>query len=118
MAIKSIELEWDGDPAPFCCPVCGQHLITENPDDTNCDHVLFTYIDNGDAPIYIRDDIREDFPEITKRIEDGEEDDPLEALLNTLDLNSGLCITLTNNGVSCGPCSTTISVGIQWDMQE
>jgi len=42
---KSVNLEWQGDPPVFYCPVCGKDIITsEGESDVWCNHIKFLYI--------------------------------------------------------------------------
>ncbi|WP_320056539.1 hypothetical protein [Desulfuromonas thiophila] len=45
MAMPMIELNFTGDPAPFCCPVCGHQIYTEKADGSFCKHVVFSLVD-------------------------------------------------------------------------
>lgn len=115
--MKKFSMEWDGDPAPFCCPVCGHMVYGEHADDTYCSHILFASIEDFGVH-YVREDIAKTHQDLFREDDEPEivaEADIVAELCRRIKSRSAVCFTITTNGIACGPCSTTFSVGVDWE---
>ena len=129
MSVPIVKLEWNGDPAPFYCPVCGKVVFDVDSDEDYCKHIIFTYIDVvGEyesipehllekAGQYLKENGTVCFdcePELIEYCMHADFFDFLDALSYTIDSPSAFIISLTTNGMACGPCSCTPVIGVDF----
>jgi len=109
---KSVNLEWQGDPPVFYCPVCGKDIITsEGESDVWCNHIKFLYIyETGE--FYKMDKTYESL--LTENDYNSDED-IVELLMKKVDSKSAIALNFTTNGVACGPMSSTVAFGLDFD---
>ena len=112
---RCVDLEWQGDPPEFYCPVCGKAIVTlKGPSDERCGHVKFLYVyEAGDFEF-----ITEDYSSLLENYDDESDDDIIEFLINKTESKSLVALNLTTHGIDCGPVSFTVCFGVDFDPQK
>jgi hypothetical protein len=107
-----VDLEWQGDPPEFYCPVCGTAIVTENgPNEDRCEHVNFLYVhEAGDFEF-----IDSKYKSFLKEFDDDLHDDIIEFLMEKANSTSAIALNLTTNGMDSGPVSFTVTFGMDFN---
>src|SRR6056297_1425597 len=101
------ELDYRGLPPEIHCPVCGSEITGTL--DIPCEHLLFSYVYEVGEFSQVPERINNEYGDKIDELEHSEMEDPPEKLVNTIDKDSVLCLTVTTTGISCGPVSSTYS---------
>lgn len=109
---RVVNLEWQGAPPEFYCPVCGKAVTTENgPSDNICGHVKFLYVYEAGEFEFI-DGKYESF---LKEFDYESDDDLIEFLMKKIKSESAIAFNLTTSGMDCGPVSFTVTYGVDFN---
>lgn len=107
-----VDLEWQGDLPEFYCPVCGKAVTTENgPSDDICGHVKFLYVDEvGEFEF-----IDSNYESLLKEFDYESDDDQIEFLMKKVKSESAIAFNLTTSGIACGPVSSSVTYGVDFN---
>ena len=94
--MQTINIKEREDNLSNYCPVCGVCSASAEGEITPCPHLLFVYLNIGDGLMYLRDDLKKDFPNEDDLSKDVDE---MEYLLS-LDLDRSFAIEETGTGPS------------------
>ena len=117
MALQQVQLRFQSDPAPFCCPACGHQIFTDTADGSFCDHIVFSFEYMTMESIWNNDTHENTFliaaeQEATKKPEwNGDIDDFLhdlsfdevvDLMARTINTPSAFMLSINNWGIGCG----------------
>lgn len=133
-----VKLDWNGMIPDVHCPVCGKTWWAQDVEFESCEHLLFGYVIEAGCFEYITDEFQ-DFIETEAKniiatmrinipkenvedelnleeidIEDELDCELLEQVLEKYNSSSAFTLSLTTNGIACGPISSTLYVGIDF----
>jgi hypothetical protein len=127
----TISIDWEGDsPSPaILCPITGKIVLAgydpatgeyaegvSEPQYENIPTATFYYLDELDEFLFIRNDIREAIDAYRKDLPSHKSEDLSDYdILSSGEIAFGkipLIFALTTHGMSCGPVSSTVRVGL------
>jgi hypothetical protein len=106
------ELRLELSHLDFFCPVTGQRILSYESYAAS-PATVFTYLDElGDF-----EDVIPEFRTLFDEVQDDIDDHgaAFEGFKNRVENDSIVCFSITTRGMSCGPASSTVRIGINMD---
>jgi len=116
MSMAMARLEWKGSPPAIYCPACGAAIYADDEEVSDrCAHVLFTYLSDTAEFDYVSPACRSVIEAVLGATADqGPDQDVVNQVLRRLSSTSVLGLTITTQGMACGPVCSTVYLAVDF----
>ena len=109
MQLVKLDLNHDN----FFCPVTGQTILRAEEAFRASPATVFCYVDEVSDFETISDEAKANFEKLEIDEDEDSTEEIFEKFASTYSDNNVVCFIITTSGMSCGPASSTVRIGIQ-----